>query len=80
MGKSLIFFQYYAFDWLAMFFMFFGIWLVGSKNKIGFILTLLGNCCWAVVGVLTGSFAMVLANLIFGVMNTRGFISWSKIN
>ncbi len=49
----------------------------GNKNKIGFILMMCGNTSWVAVGYLTGSVAMIIANIIFFSMNLRAIIKWS---
>jgi hypothetical protein len=75
---SVDYFQYYGVDWIAMVLTFLAIWQIGNKNKIGFVLMMFGNSSWIVVGYLTGSLAMVIANLIFISMNIRAIIKWSK--
>lgn len=75
---SVDYFQYYGVDWIAMVLTFLAIWQIGNKNKIGFVLMMFGNSTWIVVGYLTGSLAMVIANLIFISMNIRAIIKWSK--
>ena len=70
--------QFYGVDWIAMVLTFLAIWQIGNKNKIGFILMMFGNASWIVVGYLTGSLAMVIANLIFMSMNLRAILKWSK--
>jgi hypothetical protein len=70
--------QFYGIDWFAMVLTFLAIWQIGNKNKIGFILMMCGNSSWIAVGYLTGSLAMVIANLIFMAMNLRAIMKWSK--
>ncbi|MGF1694417.1 PnuC protein [Vibrio lamellibrachiae] len=70
--------QYYGVDWVAMVFTFLAIWQIGNKNKAGFILMMCGNSSWIVVGCLTGSIAMIIANIIFFAMNLRAIVQWSK--
>lgn len=70
--------QYYGIDWLAMVLTFLAIWLIGDKNKTGFKIMIGGNFCWVVLGILTQSIAMILANLLFVTMNVRAIINWSK--
>ena len=69
--------QFYGVDWIAMIFTFVAIWQIGNKNKMGFMLMMLGNTSWIVVGYLTGSLAMIIANIIFLLMNLRAIIKWS---
>ncbi len=47
------------------------------RTKIGFILMMCGNTNWVAVGYLTGSVAMIIANIIFFSMNLRAIIKWS---
>ncbi len=72
------YFQFYGIDWLAMVLTFLAIWQIGNKNKVGFIFMMFGNSSWIAVGYLTGSLAMVIANLIFMSMNLRAIMKWSK--
>jgi hypothetical protein len=70
-------FKYYGVDWLAMVFTFVAIFLLGNKSRRGFVLMMTGNACWIVIGALSGSIAMVIANLVFLVMNARAWTKWS---
>lgn len=70
--------QYYAIDWLAMGLTFLGIWQIGNKNRIGFVLMMVANISWIAVGYLSGSLALVLANAMLIVMNLRAIIKWSR--
>jgi hypothetical protein len=69
--------QYLGLDWVAMCLTFAAIYLLGNKSRNGFIVMMLGNLCWASIGVWAHSYAMVLANLGFFGMNVRGFLKWS---
>lgn len=71
------YFQYYGIDWVAMLLTFLAIWLIGNKNRIGFVLMMCGNTSWVAVGYLTESVAMIIANIIFFSMNMRAIIKWS---
>lgn len=70
--------QYYGIDWLAMVLTFLAIWLIGDRNKSGFFLMIGGNTCWVVLGVMTASVALVLANLSFMALNVRAIVHWSR--
>ena len=56
---------------------FVAIWLLGNRSRQGFTTMMCGNVCWVAVGVLTGSVAMVLANIVFFGMNARGWLKWA---
>jgi hypothetical protein len=70
--------KYYGVDWVAMAFTFVAIYLLGNKSRKGFATMMCGNTCWVVVGVLTSSIAMVIANTVFFAMNARGWIKWTR--
>ncbi len=70
-------FKYFGVDWVAMLFTFIAIYLLGNKSRFGFVTMMCGNACWVVIGVLTSSIAMVIANLVFFVMNARGWFKWA---
>ncbi len=71
-------FKFYGIDWLAMFLTFIAIWQIGNKKRIGFVLMISGNICWAAIGILTESYAMVVANTVFIAMNSRAIIKWKE--
>jgi hypothetical protein len=68
---------YYGIDWIAMGFTFIAIYLLGNRSRKGFVTMMCGNTCWVIVGVLSSSVAMVIANAVFLAMNARGWIKWS---
>ena len=70
--------NHFGIDWLAMVFTFVAIYLLGNKARPGFVVMMCGNTCWAVVGILTSSTAMIIANAVFFGMNVRGFTSWAS--
>jgi len=69
--------QYFGIDWLAMCLTFLAIYLLGNKSRLGFAVMMLGNLCWAAIGLWAESYAMLLANIGFFAMNVRGFARWS---
>lgn len=71
--------QYYGVDWLATFCGISGVYLLGNKNKIGFILFMMASLSWATFGILTGSVAMSLGSFVFFCLHLRGWINWSKV-
>jgi hypothetical protein len=65
-------------DWLAGIFELCGSWLVGSKNRWGFVANFIGCCLWVWVAFdyrLYGLLLIVIPALGF---NIRNFIKWSK--
>ena len=70
-------FKHYGLDWLAMMFTFFAIYTLGNKNRNGFFIMMLGNASWIIIAIKVDSLAMALANLVFFILNGRGFLRWS---
>lgn len=70
--------EYYAVDWLAMLLTLVAIWHIGNMSPSGFVLMVVANLCWVGVGVMGNSLALVIANLVFVLMNLRALKKWSK--
>jgi hypothetical protein len=76
-----IFLKYYALDWLAMALSLLAVYLLGNKNKLGFISFSIANTVWIIVGFfLMNSLGIAIGNIVFLIMNVRGFLSWNKNN
>lgn len=71
-------FQHYGLDWIAMVLTFFAIYSLGNKRRYGFVIMMLGNTCWMILGLKFQSLGMILANGIFFAMNLRGVILWKR--
>jgi hypothetical protein len=57
-----------------------GIYLIGGKNKYGFVFCMIGSSSWAVVGFLAGSFPLICGSSIFIVLYLRGLLNWQRKN
>ena len=71
-------FQYYGTDWIAPVLTFTALYLLGEKNRWGFVVGMVGCLCWIMMGVLVNSIPQIIANIIFFIINLRGWIKWSK--
>ena len=69
--------QYYGTDWLAMVSTFMYLYLIGNKQRSAFIYAFFASLCWLIFGWLNQSFASVFANIIFIILNIRGYIKWA---
>lgn len=70
--------NYYGVDWLAMATTFISLYLLGRKNRNGFIFGLVANFSWMTFGIMAQSVANVIANILFAGLNIRGFYKWGK--
>ena len=77
-GDALSLFKFYGTDWAAMFLTFLQLYLLGNKNPFGFMFGLLANVCWMAFGLMVGSIATPLANIVFAGLNVRGLLAWHR--
>lgn len=64
-------------DWLVMIFSLYSYYLIGNKNKYGFIVGLVG-CLIGIVFFFTTSMSMTIMYVAFSILNILGYIKWSK--
>jgi hypothetical protein len=70
--------NFHGLDWGAMAFSLTALYLLGNRNRWGFLCFMTANLCWLGVGWTTGSLAIILGNAIFFATNFRGFRAWRK--
>ncbi len=66
--------QFYGVDWLATLAGLTGVYLLGSKNRFGFLVMMIASVSWFVV-------ALSLGSVVFFSLHVRGWIRWqSRLN
>jgi len=70
--------QFYGIDWFATFCGLTAVFLLGNKNKIGFLIFMMASVSWITFGLYVGSYAIVTGSTIFFIMHLRGFIKWRR--
>ena len=70
--------QYYGIDWFATICGLTAVFLLGNKNKYGFLVFMMASASWVTFGLLIGSFAVVLGSTIFFIMHFRGWLKWRR--
>ena len=55
-----------------------GAWMVGNRNKWGFVVFTAGNVFWLLTGVLSALNGLIIVSLVFAGINVRNFRKWSK--
>jgi nicotinamide riboside transporter PnuC len=71
--------RYYMIDWLAMALSLLGVYLLGNKKKSGFVIFAISNLIWAGLGfTIMHSLGVAIGNLVFFVINTRGYMRWVR--
>ncbi len=59
-----------------MVFMLLSIHYLGHKQRVGFVYGILSCICWTIFGILAGSIAGPIANILFIILNAKGYIKW----
>jgi hypothetical protein len=72
-------FKYWGLDWTAMSLSLLGVFLLGNKRRLGFIIIAGANIIWVVLGsFLMGSAGIAIGNVVFLIMNIRGYFRWKR--
>ena len=72
------FLQFYGIDWLATICGLAGVYLLGNKSKVGFVLMMIASASWITFGFITGSIAVIIGSAIFLTLHLRGLLKWNK--
>ena len=73
------FFRYWGLDWLAMALSLLSVYLLGNKNRVGFLVFSASNSAWIFLGLTwMTSLGIAVGNTIFLFMNIRGFVNWGR--
>ncbi len=70
--------SFYGIDWLATVCGLTGVYLIGSKNRYGFLVMMIASLSWMTVGFLIGSLALILGSAIFFALHGRGWLKWRR--
>ena len=70
--------QFYAVDWLATVAGLTGVYLIGSKKRIGFLIMMVASLSWLTVGFLIHSLALIVGSTVFFSLHIRGWWRWRK--
>lgn len=71
--------KYYGLDWTAMAASLLAVYLIGNKNRIGFVSYVIANVLWIYLGIFKmQSWGISIGNVFFLMMNFRGFLKWEK--
>jgi hypothetical protein len=61
-----------------MFLTFTGLYLIGNKKKLGFIIASSGNLLWIVLGISIQAVGLIFANIVIIILYVRGYLKWLK--
>lgn len=68
--------QYYFLDWISMALSLLAVYLLGQKNRIGFISFMISNVGWIIIGIWADSYGIIVGNIVFLGLNLRGYFKW----
>lgn len=71
-------FKYYGFDWVGMVATFASLYLLGEKKWYGFIFGAIASAAWAIFSYMAGSWASLIANVVFFFLNLVNFWKWKR--
>ena len=69
---------FYGIDWLATVCGLTGVYLIGSKNRYGFLIMMMASLSWMTVGFMIGSSALIVGSAIFFGLHVRGWMKWRR--
>jgi Nicotinamide mononucleotide transporter len=70
--------QFYGIDWLATVCGLTGVYLIGSKNRYGFLIMMMASLSWLTVGLIIGSVPLIFGSAVFFCLHVRGWRNWRK--
>lgn len=65
-------------DWLVMILNLYAYYLIGNKNKNGFIIGLIGCILGFIVFMYSFNLPMIIMYVMFGILNLKSYIKWKK--
>jgi len=66
-------------DWMAAFCTLMGMYMVGEKRRIGFLITFISSFLWIVYAISIVAWPIVVTNIAFAIVSGRAWIRWNKI-
>lgn len=69
--------KYFGCDWAAMVFTFLSLYLLGNRNRLGFVMGIGANFFWFSYGYMSGSVANMLCSVVVMLLQFRGWRKWA---
>lgn len=70
--------DFYGIDWLATVCGLTGVYLIGSRKRIGFLVMMAASLSWLSVGFMIHSIALIVGSAVFFSLHVRGWFKWSR--
>lgn len=65
-------------DWIAAAVALLGVYVIGRKNKYGFLICMVSGAIWCIVEALTGVYGLFLEVLPLFALNLYNFYKWRR--
>ena len=69
---------FFYIDWVATICSLVAAYCIGNQQRNGFLLFMFANIAWIGVGALGHSVAIIIGNVLFFLLNLRGYRRWGK--
>ena len=70
------FLKFYGTDWALFFLVTIHIWMLGNHIRSAFIVGMAANVFGFAFGLLSGSIATIIMNVVFCLLNLRAYLKW----
>lgn len=64
--------------WFANILLLISMWLIGRKNKLGFVFSTVGESIWVVISIYRGSWDLAFICFVFTVVPIYNYYLWWK--
>jgi hypothetical protein len=70
--------KYYGVDWAVFVLIVIHLWLLGHRKRSAFIAGMVGTSFGFLFGIMVGSVASVIMNVVFCAMHIRAYMMWHE--
>jgi nicotinamide riboside transporter PnuC len=70
--------KFHGADWIGMIFGLISAYYIARHRRWGFVFAVIAGLGWIAFGIMTGSVPSIIANILFIVINVRGFQRWKE--
>lgn len=66
--------RYYGLDWIALTTGVYGLYLIGSQKRVGFLLAVFCNFCFLLLSIWVSSIGMAFSSVLFMILHLRAWL------
>lgn len=68
--------KFYGLDWAVMLINLYSYYLIGNRNKLGFLLGFIGCIAGILLGIFMPSIPLIIMYICFLILNIKGYLQW----